>query len=278
MNADASALADDEQTPWWGAHQLERGERAYLCIGPLELGLERLPHEWRVWHVRSADPIDERLALETPSERSAPADAEHARFGFAEEPDVLLCDPVLADRPVVLRPETPLFVPAKESIEIFASTPVFLRADFRNDDSVELELPTFRMSDTWFGPTTTEGELCYASRTHAQLSADLLKPRPHRAITQITIKNGASESLPIERLKLPVQSLGVYRGVSSALWTETVTFRREATDDNAAVSIGSRPPAAAGDVTQLGKPRTPARDVVARVFDALLLKEAPWSL
>jgi len=260
----------------WGALDLERGGHAYLRIGPLELGLARKPREWQVWHARGDDPLDDRLAIER-DEREAPSGAEHARFGFQQEPARVRLTPVLADRPVVLRPETPLFIPAGETVDVYASTPMFARIDFDEDDVVELEVPTYRMSDTWFGPTTGDGELCYASRTHAQLAHDLIRRRPHRAITQITVKNGDAHRLHVERLKLPVQYLSVFRAADGGLWTEALTFSRAADSDNAQVSVKRTPPDVAGAVEKLCPPRRTEQNPVVRVFDALLSKERTWS-
>ena len=279
--ASTASTATRGAVGWWGPVPLELDERAFARVGPLALGLERREHEWRLWHAHGDDPVDQRMELEVPSERETPTGATSARFGFRHSPHAAALEPMLADRSVVLRPETPLYVPSGETVQIFASTPVFVRVHFAEghasrDKSAELILPTHLMSDTWFGADTTDGELCYASRTNAQLSAEQVDIRAHRAVTEITVQNRASETLQVERLKLPVEHLSVFSGRDSSLWTEAVRFER--TDDNghASISVGDRPPETAGEVTHLSGARKDERTVVLRVFDALLSRERSW--
>lgn len=66
-----------------------------------------------------------------------------------------------------------------------------------------------RPSDTWFGPTTSEGEPCYASKTVCRLRVEDVPLRPHRCLTKVTLRNRADDSLSLDRLKLPVNALAL---------------------------------------------------------------------
>ena len=53
---------------------------------------------------------------------------------------------------------------------IYVSTPLWVRVDVHDPPQFLQEIPVIRPSDTWFGPSTREGELGYAGRTHGRLN------------------------------------------------------------------------------------------------------------
>jgi hypothetical protein len=83
---------------------------------------------------------------------------------------------------------TPLYVPPAEIATIFVRSPLWLRIEVGDALIALQEVPMLRPSDTWFGPTTMEGELCYASQTYARLNLEKLPIGPHHAGTQVTIQ------------------------------------------------------------------------------------------
>lgn len=132
-------------------------------------------------------------------------------------------------------------------------------------------LPAQRLSDTWFGPNTREGELCYSGRTHARHDPSDLPDRPHRAITPLTIHNRAASPLPIEKISLPVPWLALYGDQAGRLWTQAVTLSRDSETDLASVRIDSREQAEGKALTRLAEPRQAAqRNNMIRAFSAWL--------
>src|SRR5690625_5517561 len=73
-----------------------------------------------------------------------------------------------------------------------------------------MEIPTKILSDTWFGPNTQMGTLCYASKTYTRSSRQEVTPRPHRAVTPVTVRNQSEELLSIDKLSIPVPHLALY--------------------------------------------------------------------
>lgn len=259
---------------WWGEQELATGEAGRWRVGPLNLYLHRLPYEWRLVPVRGDDPFDVTLEREHPFPVAIiPEEKDSLRLAFEAAPSRVHLSPALADRSVVLRPERTLLIPAEESVEIYVSTPLWLRLRFGGDDGPEHELPIFRPSDTWFGARTTEGELCYAGRTHALLQLEQVTRRPHRAITAMTVKNGCDEPLLLERLNLPVRHLTLFAGEAGSLWTESVTLERESPDEVASMRQGPKPPREAGNVQKLANPRERlGGNVMFRAFELFLEK------
>ena len=137
--------------------------------------------------------------------------------------------PALADRPVVARPEKPFCLPAGAEAVVYVSSPLWVVLSTAQDLKLA-EIPIVRPSDTWLGPSTREGELCYASRTFLRLSLDNLPRRPHRATSMVRILNHADTALPLRALKLPAPPIWLCTGPlagssgprtspSSAAWT-----------------------------------------------------------
>ncbi|MDX9875661.1 MAG: hypothetical protein RBS88_12165, partial [Spongiibacteraceae bacterium] len=123
-----------------------------------------------------------------------------------------------------------------------------------------LELPTVRLSDTWFGPNTREGELCYASQTRARLQL-LDIESPWRAITPITIINRGDDVLKLDRLNVPVPNLSLYCD-GNQFWTSGLTVGRDGGNAPARVQIDSGPPALSPHAELLASPRKTVRNGV----------------
>ena len=90
--------------------------------------------------------------------------ANTERHASSETAEAVWLRPLLADRALVSRPVTPLYVPAGETVIIFVRSSLWLRIE-AGDSLIPLqELPILRPSDTWFGLTTMEGEFVTPAR------------------------------------------------------------------------------------------------------------------
>jgi hypothetical protein len=248
------------QSTWWGRFSFDSGQTAHWDIGPLKLAIQRLPNEWQLAYERA-----EETDVET-TNRGHHAVAESIagldypnveRYVLDQTSDTLQITPILADRPIVTRPVNPLHVPVGEAATLFVSSPLWLRIEVGDPAKVIQELPIARLSDTWFGPSTMEGELCYASRTNARLNLANIPIRTHRAVTAVNIVNRASTQLVIERLELPVPYLSLFEGDNGGLWTEAVTMERTRDKEMAVFQVETGPPEEAKKATLLSEPRWP---------------------
>lgn len=174
--------------------------------------------------------------------------------------------PLLADRPVVIRPETPFHVPAGQETTLFVSTPLWLQLQVSTPPIQLIEMAIKRPSDTWFGPSTMEGELCYASSTLGRLTLLDFPHSAHRAITPIIIRNNSDEAFQLERLNLPVTFLSPFRSAKQILWTESVTMKRETETSDASLQIGEGAPPQAADAKLISAPRqqTESRSLISK--------------
>lgn len=268
-----------EKAVWWGTFQFEEDEAACWRVGPSTLWIHRSARSWRIIHSSTNDALDESAFVDppTPVHRTVlkpedpPSDATVLRYSFQKTADrQIVLTPVLADRSVVIRPDAPLYVLAGEEITIYASTPVWIRIEAGSPARLLTEIPSHRPSDTWFGPNTLEGELCYAMRTAGRLRLTSLPFRLHRAITPIHVHNHASDALYLDRVQVPVQYLSLYRGENNFLWTPSVDLDRESAGDLAAVRLAHKPPSEAGASTLLSNARHEVRSsIIIRTFSSI---------
>jgi hypothetical protein len=246
--------SEDELTPWWGDFEIDVDRGGRWDVGPSTLWLYRTEREWRVIY-RPGLSTGEPDPLAHNSQATVPAPADEfeemfaeddkdlqiSRHGFSQTQGAIGLEPALADRPVVSRPENPMHVPAGETMTLYVSTPLWMRVVLPGDRLLT-EVPSHRMSDTWFGTSTVEGELCYATRTSGRSRLESLPVRLHRAVTPLKVKNSANDSLLLERVQLPVRHLSLYRDASDALWTDPVRMNRAEGAEGADVQIRTGAP------------------------------------
>lgn len=254
---------------WWLPQQVPVGYTLSCQLGTLTLALHHAGGEWQLVS-RYMDEADAPEVPELLLRAGALEDETLERFLYAGSSDGLAFTPLLADRSVVIRPRQLVYLPSGQETTMYLSTPVTLRIHL-DDPAVTLgELPMLRLSDTWFGPSTREGELCYSGKTHARHELSEVPRRVHRAITPLTIRNAAPTVLRLEKLNLPVPLLSVYGAADGRLWTQGLSLQRGSDSDMAALKIDASPPAEAGEVKLLSGPRqTQSRAGLVRAFSLL---------
>ena len=245
---------------WWGEFELAENERRWWTLGPLLLGIERKQHEWRIGYEESADGNTGELQ----TNRSVDELESSSRFVCAHPGAGIRLTPALADRAVVTRPLSPLFVPPGESAVLFVSSPVWLRVEAIEPGLELADVPVARPSDTWLGPSTREGELCYASRTHGRLKLEDLPVQPYRVITPLEIVNESNFEIRLERVSLPAPNLSVYSSNAEGLWTQKVKMRCEDDARLAALRIKQRPPRQVPEAELVSPPRQAQSERVIR--------------
>lgn len=256
---------------WWGNYTVPVQHMYHWRLGALRSWILRDEHEWRVAWEAGRDPLDDANICEGPqaadeavfSWNEPPTEYILARYSMHATEATLRVQPALADRALVVRPEHPISIPSGEAITLFVSVPLWMRILVHEREHQLLELPTVRLSDTWFGVSTREGELCYAARTTGRLRLDNVPRRPHRAITPIRIRNQARDTLLLERVQVPTPHLALYQTDTAVLWTQALTLEREAdratTDPAAAVHVQPGAPPEADQATRLTDPRESSR-------------------
>jgi hypothetical protein len=266
-----------EESPkeWWGEYIFETGTTAHWEIGPLQIAVQRLPGEWIIAHEQievQADSPGWRFSY-TNSDLREEKWAQISRFVSQSRMEQLTVRPALADRSVVSRPVTPFTVQADEEVTIFVGTPLWFTCRIGSQEASIFEIPIRRPSDTWFGPSTLEGELCYASRTYGRLNLENITDNPRWAHTQLHIVNRSEAPLLVERISLPVPYLSLYAGTAGVLWTEAVKMSEERDTSLAEFDIEDGPPQVASGAQLVAPPRKhPQKGMLVRAFSVLTLQ------
>ena len=265
----------ESSNEWWGDITVEDKASARWHIGPLMIAVRRLPSEWLIaydygeeseheqgWSFESGELDPDSLEM-----------SQLFRYVSQSTTGQLTIQPALADRSVVTRPIRPFIVAAEEIATIFISTPLWFRVETGSPPQMLFEVAVRRPSDTWFGPSTLEGETCYAIRTHGRLNLQNLASSPYRAVTEVHIHNSSSTPLTVERLNLPVPYLSLYRTPDDLLLTETVTVVQERGASLAEFNIDKGLPSHAAGATLVAPPRKDAeKGMLIRAFSALTLQ------
>ena len=226
---------------WWGSYDVASNQTLRWQLGPQALWVTQDDSEWRVAVAGGRDNLDKRLVIAEPAQEPSDDDIDVMRFASRSGKRSIRLGPALPDLPVVVRTNKPFFVPAMEETTLFLSVPLWLRVYLDGRAAELVDIPIARPSDTWFGPDTMTGELCYALRTSARLHLENLPRRPHRAISAVRIQNNAPSVLQIEKLKVPVPHLSLFVSNEGHLWTEALTLEREEDSDGTKVRLDDRP-------------------------------------
>ncbi len=256
---------------WWGEFQLDMGQTYHLAMGGFQLAITRLLHEWQIRHVRQEEQADSGQWQSEINFSLPGRDWALERISLNRSGGGLRLWPVLADKPVVIRPYHPLWLPPGESATIFVSSILSVqvqidspRAPFTRDIPVQLA------SETWMGPNTMDGELCYAEMTSARMTVESLPTRAFRAITPLLILNRGREPLNLERVSLPIPMLDLYANVDGTLWTSAVTYTRADEAASAKIEIGAAAPNQVPGALKLTPARQkPDKGVLVKAIDRL---------
>lgn len=243
------------QKQWWGEFEFGLGEAAYWSIGTRQIALMRLEAEWNVWDVEGfelegIDNLDQGQLLED----DQPDDKWLSRHLFKATDDRILILPALADRPITSRPSRSLNIMPGEASRLFVSTPLWFQVLTLSKKQCFFDKPFWRPSDSWFGPSTIEGEMCYSKHTDARLNLALIERRSHRAITPVNVINDSNQPLLIDRFNLPVPMLNLFSDSAGYLWTEALTVTRES-DEEVVLTLDKKAPSEADNAQRVAAPR-----------------------
>lgn len=244
-------------TVWWGTHQFTVNEQRRWQMAGLLLQVQREAQEWQIAYHRSThqheDDHDWQILTHT-HDNPMPEKSLLQRYIFNQTQQQIILKPCLADRSVVIKPITPLFLSSNQQTTLFVSTPLWLNI-FSDDDNLLLDIPFVRPTDTWFGATPIRGEICYATKVFARLALEQLPIRAFRAVTPIRIINHHTKTIQIERINIPVPLLPLYAAQDGRLWTPTIEVEQLANGRTPKVSISKNLHAQAGIVKLLNQAR-----------------------
>ena len=258
-------------SPWWGEYKIPLNNLKCITIGTLSVYLQRYENEWQIVHrLINKDDAQAVANHELSDTDILPLGAEIERTAFARTTETVKLVPTLPPRPIVSSPVSPFKVPPKQFITVFISLPIWIRIDVGNPPITLLETWTQKLSDTWFGSTIQEGELCYANKTSCYLRLDDIKFKAYRAITPVTIHNQSTETMRLEKINITATNLSIFTNEKNQLWTSPIRVERLKGADDVNVKIENKFPAFAGNSVLLEKPRKSLQEgVMTRAITAI---------
>jgi hypothetical protein len=211
---------------WWGEFNFELQTKKCWSVGERAILIQRKESEWNTWNLESKEE-DSDIFVSEGEKFNIDNSSDIGRFLEKNTSQTLKVFPLLADRPVVARPTSPLTILAGEKIQLFISTPIWFYAETHPSGKCLVDKPFWRPSDSWFGSSTIDGQLCYAKYTSAKTKLDELDLHPHRATTSIMVVNSHNKALTINRINVPVNYLHLYSDDKNQLWTSRITIEIE---------------------------------------------------
>ena len=239
---------------WWGRFSVNIGCTHHWVLGGLDLSITRLKSEWEIkysyFKSDNSDEVDSIWQRKPQMLLNAEAVNEphhHVRVACRQTADTLALTPRMADRSLVIRPWDTLQILPGEEVTLFIGAPLWLRIELNERQDHAVDIPLRRISDTWFGPSPREGEMCYAGRTRASTDQSQLMNRPYRALLPVQIQNQDDSHLILERISLPVPYLNLYRDKGGTFWAQGLTLTREMDRNNVRIQIDKSAPKLALD-------------------------------
>jgi hypothetical protein len=278
MNEPLNGGPQFQPSSWWGRHTTLSDRTDFWQIGPLKMWLQSSPYRMNIrWsyggdfldgHVRSV-PGSKDLqgnSIDTPFDSQSITCA----YGLNNQGEVIL-SPTLPDRAVVVRLSEAMSVLPGEEVTFYMIVPLWLRLELSEGAKLLHEIPTFRLSDTWFGPMSNLGSLCYANSSVLYLDLRQVPLRPHCVITAITVRNLGVDSLKLERLNIPFPRLSLFYSQRTGFWTDKLTLERRDDNEMASLKLDRQPPAEASPTQFVTGPRQSGAESssVVRAFSAI---------
>ena len=246
-------------TPSWrGMYELPDAAAGQWQIGPLRLHVRRDGSRWRLVTEQLPDPLDPGVFAQCPIDAPEPLGAARIVATTGNHATLQLSAHLPA-RSVVARPVDPLTVLPGDHATLFVSLPIWVQVRWPGVDEPLLDVPTFRPSDTWFGPSLVDGEVCYATRTRARALLGEVAALPGRAISRLSIHNLSGAVLRLERVRLPVELLALHEDGRGQLWTDSLTYSVGEVALDADVKRHDGPAEEAGATSLVAPPRIDPR-------------------
>ena len=237
------------QSSVWGPLAATSGEVVRKSIGDVTLWVQSLGDEWLIAHefrnpaVATGDDDDAGIA-----------EPEWVRF-VASQDDLVGTQPALPDRPVVIRPLSPIVILPGHWGKFYFSVPLWVRfvSSSGGREQTMTEMPTRDLSSSWFGDMQT-GELCYS------IGSRLLRGVPETdaddafARCEIEIRNGSRERLEFERICVHVEHMRLY-AAAGRFWSNPVRVVFKGSEQVSQLSYLAGPPSAAPGAGVVCEPR-----------------------
>lgn len=253
----------------WGNISLADGQVSYCTIGDLHLWLKYQNEEVWIAHGYRQE-IKGRIKPDTP-----PREITWGRWANKVDSGEVNIRPVFPDKPLIVHSEYPLKLSPGTKIQIYSRFPVWVRIALAKNDYQLLELPTVKLSRTWFG-SPVEGELCYHASTKARRDLSQVDKKPYVVSCPILIHNKSEEALDFEHFCFRVERLSMYVQEGD-FWADETQIIYHGADLNSDVIMTGKLPAGVDKKNLLSRPRKQIQKSLAtRTFKRIFEDTINW--
>lgn len=231
----------------WGSRSLAEDRVEYMTIGDLHLWIKYRNEEVWIAHAYK-DEIKRKSASDQP-----PKQIEWTRWAHKTSSSKVSVSPVYPDKPLLVHSEYNLKVSPETRIQIFARIPIWVRISLAHNGYQLIELPTVKLSRTWFG-TPMEGELCFHATTKARRDLSQVDKKPFLVSCPIKIVNKSDEELTFSNFCFRVERLSMYLH-DNELWADETEIIYQGEDLHSEVVMTGKLPEGIARKQLLTKPR-----------------------
>lgn len=237
---------------WEQVTSFADGECRLWHIGRARFWVRRVAEEWLIAFEETADYLTSPVAAQ---ELEAPDGLQWNRY-VAGKTSKIVIHPILPDRPIVIRPSSPVKILSGKGSQYYIHVPVWVSIFEGGAKAHELlaEHPGSFLSSTWFGDPV-DGELCYSFTSDLYKSPDEREDLPLMAVCPLKIRNGSSSTLDFQRICVRVPHLDLYTGARYLCTNEVELVYRA--PDQSQITYRASAPGFERDLKHASSPRVP---------------------
>lgn len=235
----------------WGEHHLKESYIVKLAVGKANFQMFKYIDEFQISSSTNDLELDEALIENIKLEDTTNVDCK--RFIVGQNVEKLIILPALPDLAIIVKPDNPIVVLPNKEAQFFVTIPIWVQFRLKKNNKLLMEEPSLIRSKTWFGDIM-DGEMCYSLTTSAKRDYTTLKPKDHRIITPIKIKNTKKLNLSFEKICIRVNHLKVFTG-EKRLWTNSIEVNHD--DEGSKVKYLDSPPTFEKNFKLLNNARSP---------------------
>jgi len=249
----------------WGQYQISDNSIHNWELGPLKIWCKNINKELQIAYKRGETNEDDNSKLTEP-----PEDLAWTRWALEGNKTTVELNPLLPDRPVVVKPETSFWLTKNAKARIFVRVPLWIQINLAGRKAKALtEIPTVILSNTWFG-NFFEGELCYWVSSGARRQIEVDPQRSYLVICTIQLINNSDEDLLVEKICLRVMNLSLF-DIADQLWSDEIRISYEGKEEGSKIKASGKPPSEAKSAKLISLPREPIKHgLTAKTFASIL--------
>lgn len=254
----------------WGNISFDGDQIKYVSVGDLHIWMKSQNGE--VW---IAYGYKDELKGRRIKPDALPSNVTWGRWANKVDAGEVQMLPAFPEMPLVVHSEYPLKISPDTKIQIFTRIPVWIRISLAKNNYQLIELPTVKLSRTWFG-SPDEGELCYYATTKARRDLSKIEKKPYLVSCPIMISNKSAEALDFDNFCFRVERLSIFLH-EDEFWADETQIIYHGAGMNSDIIMTGKLPKGIDRKKLLSKPRKQIQKSLAtRTFQRIFEDKLSW--